>query len=231
MLGGAEGGVCLATCHFVVGMLLTERRFERRNFESGVIVRASAWCSSRVRHQPVSCGQTFARKHAASLMSQQLANPSLTSSVIITWRYQLAKFDGFSLLITWRGRHLFCLQSSDTVLYKCNEYIILHSQFLVPGLLLLELQISNIQYLFINMQSLIVQLYHLLIPQSSFPTLCCYPPSLPPSLALTFPLTLSPTLYLPAHERSMELLLVTHVPGETPVVSSLLTATAGGKST
>ena len=63
MLGGAEGGVCLATCHFVVGMLLTECRFERRNFESCVIVRASAWGSSRVKAPtsllwPNICSQT-----------------------------------------------------------------------------------------------------------------------------------------------------------------------------
>ena len=32
MLGEAEGGVCIATCHFV------ERRFEQRYSESGVIV-------------------------------------------------------------------------------------------------------------------------------------------------------------------------------------------------
>ena len=38
MMGGVEGGVCLATCCFVVGMLLTEHRFERRYFKSGVIV-------------------------------------------------------------------------------------------------------------------------------------------------------------------------------------------------
>ena len=31
MLGGAEGGVCLATCRFVVG---TERRFKRKYSEA-----------------------------------------------------------------------------------------------------------------------------------------------------------------------------------------------------
>ena len=71
-------------------------------------------------------------------------------------------------------------------------------------------------------------LYLLLILLKSFSTLCCYPPS--PSLS-PFLLPPSPSLFLPAQERSIELLLVTHVPGETPVISSLLTATAGGKST
>ena len=42
MLGGVEGGVCLATCHFVVG---TERRFKRKYSESGVIV----WAPSKYR--------------------------------------------------------------------------------------------------------------------------------------------------------------------------------------
>ena len=38
-MGRAEGGVCLAMFRFVVGMLLTEHRFEQRYSESGIIVQ------------------------------------------------------------------------------------------------------------------------------------------------------------------------------------------------
>ena len=38
-MGRAEGGVCLVMFRFVVGMLLTEHRFERRYSESGIIVQ------------------------------------------------------------------------------------------------------------------------------------------------------------------------------------------------
>ena len=38
ILGGVEGGVCLAMCRFVVGILLTECRFDQKYSESGVTV-------------------------------------------------------------------------------------------------------------------------------------------------------------------------------------------------
>ena len=70
MLGGAEGGVCLAMCRFVVG---TERRS---------IPKVASLLEHHLKIDPlslfksegaklVSCaGQTFTHKHAASLTSQ-----------------------------------------------------------------------------------------------------------------------------------------------------------------
>ena len=70
MLGGQEGGVCLAMCRFVVG---TERR---------CIPEAASLLERHLKIDPLSlfesegaklviyAGRTFTRKHAASLTSQ-----------------------------------------------------------------------------------------------------------------------------------------------------------------